>query len=179
MSVVVTKRTTCTEPFNSNKLLARINKSCYGLDLSIVRPDLITQNVAKRAWNKITTAQVDQLAVEYALKAHAALKDSTGRDDNGYDVLACRLGVSSLHRRTVKKFSECMDILYLSLQPGISRGIMDDVNAFKDVLNSEIVHDRDNAITWDEFHDLMNTKLFRINGVVVWRDRNAISCVWQ
>ena len=62
----VVKRDGRKEPVQFDKITARIEKLCYGLDENFIEPILIAQKVVKEVYNGVTTSELDELAAETA-----------------------------------------------------------------------------------------------------------------
>ena len=55
----VVKRDGRKEPVQFDKITARIEKLCYGLDENFIEPILIAQKVVKEVYNGVTTSELD------------------------------------------------------------------------------------------------------------------------
>lgn len=135
------KRDGQRENVHFDKITQRIQKFCYGLDGSL-DPVKIAQKVISGVFAGVTTEQLDSLAAETCAYA------STKHPD--YSILAARLAVSNLHKKTCDKFSETMEKLrqYKHPRNGIDTPLIaEDVHRIimenKDRLNKEIDYNRD------------------------------------
>ncbi|CAM9200745.1 unnamed protein product [Pylaiella littoralis] len=100
----VTKRDGRTEEILFDKISARIEKLCYGLDSRFVHHIPIAQKVINGIYPGVTTSELDELA------AQTAACMAVNHPDFG--LLAGRISVSSLHKDTKASFSETMDDLF-------------------------------------------------------------------
>src|SRR5215813_5651437 len=100
----VIKRDGKKETVKFDKITARIEKLCYGLDPKHVEPVEVAKKVIEGIYDGVTTTELDNLAAETAASLTIKHPD--------YALLASRIAVSNLHKNTVKSFSETMRKLY-------------------------------------------------------------------
>jgi len=169
----VFKRDGRKEEVKFDKITARINKLCYGLDLNHVEPIEVAKKVIAGVYQGVTTVELDNLAAETA----ACL--TTKHPD--YAVLAARIAISNLHKETKKNFSTVVKDLYEYINPKNGKSaslIADDVyevvqkNAAR--LDSAIIYDRDFSYNFFGFKTLERSYLLRINGRVAERPQHMI-----
>ncbi|KAF8267329.1 ribonucleotide reductase [Lactarius quietus] len=115
-----------------DKITARINKLCYGLDMNHVNPIEIAQKVIQGVYQGVTTTELDNLAAETA--AYLTTKHPD------YAILAARIAVSNLHKETKKNFSHVVQDLYNYVNPKTDYEV---VVANAEVLDSAIIYERD------------------------------------
>lgn len=101
----VIKRDGKKETVKFDKITARIEKLCYGLNPSLVDPIDVSKKVVEGLYDGVTTSELDNLAAETAASLTTKHPD--------YALLASRIAVSNLHKNTIKSFSETMRNLYL------------------------------------------------------------------
>lgn len=168
----VIKRDGKKESVKFDKITARIQKLCYGLN-NHVQPLVVTQKVIEGVYDGVTTSELDNLAAETAATMAVRHPD--------YALLASRIAVSNLHKNTKKSFSETMRSLYNYVDEKTGRKaqlIADDVmqviedNA--DLLDSTIIYDRDFGYDFFGFKTLEKSYLLKINGKVVERPQHMI-----
>ena len=133
----VVKRNGKAERVHFDKITSRISKLAYGLNQEFVDPVLISQKCVKGVFNGVTTAELDSLAAETAVRTNPSpnhfplhmpsslprlvasicpssqLKLSVAQaymtmDHPDYSVLAARIAVSNLHKMTKKVPPACM-----------------------------------------------------------------------
>ena len=105
----VVKRDGRKEVVKFDKITARIQKLCYGLDPLHVHPVQIAMKVIEGVYDNVTTSQLDNLAAETAAMLTTKHPD--------YAQLASRIAVSNLHKNTNKSFSKTMELLYNYIDP--------------------------------------------------------------
>ena len=105
----VVKRDGKKEPVKFDKITARIEKLCYGLNAALVDPIDVAKKVIEGLFDGVTTSELDNLAAETAASLTTKHPD--------YALLASRIAVSNLHKNTIKSFSETMKLLYNYIDP--------------------------------------------------------------
>ncbi|WP_256009038.1 ribonucleoside-diphosphate reductase subunit alpha [Desertivirga xinjiangensis] len=167
----VIKRNGRKEPVKFDKITARIEKLCYGLNADLVDPIDVAKKVIEGLYDGVSTSELDSLAAETAASLTTKHPD--------YALLASRIAVSNLHKNTTKSFSETMKKLYLYVDPKIDKPvplIADDVwkvieeNA--DVLDSHIIYDRDFGFDYFGFKTLEKSYLLKVDGKIVERPQH-------
>ncbi|KAG1103416.1 hypothetical protein G6F42_017226 [Rhizopus arrhizus] len=173
MPMFVYKRDGRREKVAFDKITARINKLCYGLDMNYVDPVAITQKVISGVYQGVTTIELDNLAAETA-----AYMTTTHPD---YAQLAARIAISNLHKETKKVFSQVVEDLYTYINPKtdkhspmIAEDIYNIIMANAERLNSAIIYDRDFKYNFFGFKTLERSYLLKINGKVAERPQHLI-----
>ncbi|TIB72227.1 hypothetical protein E3Q22_00573 [Wallemia mellicola] len=171
--MTVFKRDGRKESVAFDKITARINKLCYGLDSNHVDPIEITKKVVQGVHQGITTVELDNLAAETA--AYLTVKHPD------YAVLAARIAISNLHKETKKAFSAVIEDLYNYVNPRngkpgpmISDETYQIVMKNRNVLDSAILYDRDFNYNFFGFKTLERSYLLRINGKVAERPQHML-----
>src|SRR5436853_4905736 len=100
----VIKRDGNRESVKFDKITARVQKLCYGLDPIHVTPISVAQKVIEGIYEGVTTSELDNLAAEVAASLTTKHPD--------YALLASRIAISNLHKNTKKSFSETMRDLH-------------------------------------------------------------------
>src|SRR3954466_616078 len=138
----VIKRNNKKESVKFDKITARIEKLCYGLDRRFVNSIDVAKKVIEGLYDGVTTTELDNLAAEIAASLTVRHPD--------YALLASRIAVSNLHKNTKKSFSETMHDLYYYMDPKTGKKaslLADDVYEIieknADLLDSTIIYDRD------------------------------------
>ncbi|WP_207429661.1 ribonucleoside-diphosphate reductase subunit alpha [Pedobacter sp. SYSU D00535] len=167
----VIKRDGRRESVKFDKITARIEKLCYGLNPELVDPIDVAKKVIEGLYDGVTTSELDSLAAETAASLTTKHPD--------YALLASRIAVSNLHKNTVKSFSETMKKLYLYVDSKINKPvplIADDVweaiEANADILDSTIIYDRDFGFDYFGFKTLEKSYLLKIDGKIVERPQH-------
>jgi len=100
----VIKRNNRRESVKFDKITARIEKLCYGLDRRFVNAVDVAKKVIEGLYDGVPTTELDNLAAETAAALTVKHPD--------YALLASRIAVSNLHKNTTKSFSNTMRLLY-------------------------------------------------------------------
>ncbi|EGW33459.1 uncharacterized protein SPAPADRAFT_60812 [Spathaspora passalidarum NRRL Y-27907] len=169
----VYKRDGRKEPVRFDKITARVQRLCYGLDPQHVDAVAITQRVISGVYQGVTTIELDNLAAETAAYMTTIHPD--------YAILAARIAVSNLHKQTIKQYSQVSKELYEYINPKtglhspmISKETYDIIVKNADELNSAIVYDRDFSYNYFGFKTLERSYLLRINGKVAERPQHLL-----
>lgn len=169
----VVKRNGKTEPMHYDKITARIDKLCFGLDKNIVQASRITQEVIGGIFPGIKTAELDDLAAETCIAKLSQHPE--------FGVLAARITVSNLHKQTTKSFTETVTSLANYIDPKTEKpaGLIDTkvfefIMRHADRINSTIVYSRDNNFEYFGLQTLLKSYLLKLNNKVVERAQHMI-----
>jgi len=169
----VLKRDGRKESIKFDKITARIQKLCYGLDPVHVNPVSVAMKVIQGIYPGVTTSDLDSLAAETAASLTTSHPD--------YASLASRIAISNLHKNTRKSFSETMRDLYTYVDPKTSQAaplIADDVYAIieenAELLDSTIIYDRDFGYDYFGFKTLEKSYLLKIDNQVAERPQHML-----
>lgn len=168
----VIKRDGRKEAVKFDKITARIQKLCYGLD-TLVDPTAVAMKVIEGIYEGVTTFELDNLAAEVSASLTVKHPD--------YAQLAARIAVSNLHKKTKKSFSDTMTDLYTYVNPITKQKapmLADDVYQIiqdnKEVLDSTIIYDRDFGYDYFGFKTLERSYLLRIDGDIAERPQHML-----
>ena len=169
----VIKRDGNRESVKFDKVTARIQKLCYGLDPTHVTPINVAMKVIEGIYEGVTTSELDNLAAETAASLTTKHPD--------YALLASRIAVSNLHKNTNKSFSKTMELLFNYIDPKTGKKaplIADDVHEIiqknAQELDSTIIYDRDFGYDYFGFKTLERSYLLKLNGQVAERPQHMI-----
>ncbi len=169
----VIKRDGRQESVKFDKITARIQKLCYGLDPNHVDSVSVAMKVIQGIFPGVTTAQLDNLAAETAASMTTRHPD--------YALLASRIAISNLHKNTKKSFSETMKDLYTFVDsktghaaPLIADDVYEIIRANADELDSTIIYDRDFGYDYFGFKTLEKSYLLKIDGSVAERPQHML-----
>jgi len=169
----VLKRDGNKESIKFDKITARVQKLCYGLEPTHVNPVNVAMKVIEGIYAGVTTHELDNLAAEIAASLTTTHPD--------YALLASRIAVSNLHKSTNKSFSKTMAALYNFVDPktGLNAPLLaDDVHEIiqknAQLLDSTIIYDRDFGYDYFGFKTLERSYLLRINGKVAERPQHML-----
>src|SRR5690606_24223450 len=107
--MIVVKREGRKEAVKFDKITSRIKKLCYSLDSDFVDATEVAMKVVNGVYDGVTTSELDNLAAETA--AYLTTKHPD------YAILAARIAVSNLHKKTKKSFSQVIEDLYSYIDP--------------------------------------------------------------
>jgi ribonucleoside-diphosphate reductase alpha chain len=169
----VIKRDGRKEAVKFDKITARVEKLCYGLNADYVDAIDVSKKVIQGLYDGVTTTELDNLAAETAASLTTKHPD--------YALLASRIAVSNLHKNTVKSFSKTMKKLYEYIDPKVGKPaplIADDVYEIikknADILDSNIIYDRDFAFDYFGFKTLERSYLLKLDGRVAERPQHML-----
>ncbi|HZY38824.1 MAG TPA: ribonucleoside-diphosphate reductase subunit alpha [Mucilaginibacter sp.] len=167
----VIKRDGRKETVKFDKITARIEKLCYGLNPALVDPIDVAKKVIEGLFDGVTTSELDNLAAETAASLTTKHPD--------YALLASRIAVSNLHKNTTKCFSETMRRLHEYIDPKtgkdaslIADDVWDIIEANADLLDSTIIYDRDFGFDYFGFKTLEKSYLLKLDGKIAERPQH-------
>lgn len=171
--MLVLKRDGHRESVKFDKITARIEKLCYGLDLKYVSPVEVAMKVINGLYDGVTTIELDNLAAEIAATLTTKHPD--------YAKLAARIAISNLHKVTSKSFSSTMKRLYTYVDPKtgqnaplISKEAWKVIHQHAAELDEAIIYDRDFGYDFFGFRTLERSYLMKIDGKVVERPQHLL-----
>jgi len=169
--MIVLKRDGKKESVKFDKITARIEKLCYGLDRRFVSAVDVAKKVIEGLYDGVPTTELDNLAAETAASLTVKHPD--------YALLASRIAVSNLHKNTIKSFSKTMELLFNCTDPKTGKYLpllADDVwEIIKDnaeLLDSTIIYDRDYGFDYFGFKTLEKSYLLKLDGKVAERPQH-------
>lgn len=171
--MLVLKRDGHRESVKFDKITARIEKLCYGLDPKFVNPVEVAMKVINGLYDGVSTQELDNLAAEIAATMTTKHPD--------FAKLAARIAVSNLHKTTSKSFSNTMKRLYTYVDPKtgqnaplISKETWKTIKDHAQTLDDAIIYDRDFSYDYFGFKTLERSYLIRIDGKVVERPQHLL-----
>ena len=171
--MLVIKRDQRKESVKFDKITARIEKLSYGLNTKYVKTIEIAKKVIDGIYDGVSTQELDELAAETAATLTTKHPD--------YAVLAARISISNLHKRTSKSFSNTMKRLYTYINPKtgknaslLSKEIYGIINKNAAILDSSIIYDRDFSYDYFGFKTLEKSYLLKLKGLVVERPQHML-----
>ncbi|GGK83179.1 ribonucleoside-diphosphate reductase subunit alpha [Rufibacter glacialis] len=171
--MLVIKRDGRRESVKFDKITARIEKLCYGLNMSFVSPIEVAKKVIDGIYDGVTTVELDNLAAETSASLTTKHPD--------YAILAARIAISSLHKVTQKSFFNTMKQLYTYEDPKtgenaslIAKDVFDIIKKHAAVLDSSIIYDRDYNYDYFGYKTLERSYLLRLHGKVVERPQHML-----
>lgn len=171
--MLVIKRDGRYESVKFDKITARIDKLCNGLNREFVNTVDIAKKVIAGIYDGVTTVELDNLAAETAATMATYHPD--------YAILAARIAVSNLHKVTSESFSSTMRRLYTYVDPKtgenaslISEEVYKVVKENAAMLDASIVYQRDYDYDYFGFKTLERSYLLRLNGKIVERPQHML-----
>ncbi len=171
--MLVVKRDGRRESVKFDKITARIEKLCYGLDPKFVNPVEVAMKVINGLYDGVSTQELDNLAAEIAATMTTRHPD--------FAKLAARIAVSNLHKVTSKSFSNTMKRLYQHVDPKngqnaplISKETWKVIKEHAAELDQAILYDRDFSYDFFGFKTLERSYLMKIDGKTVERPQHMI-----
>ncbi len=168
----VLKRDGRKESVKFDKIQARVKKMCYGL-APAVDPISISMRVIEGLYDGVTTSELDNLASEVAATSTTKHPD--------FAILAARIAISNLHKKTSKSFSGTMEELYKYTDsktgkhaPMISEEVYEIIQKNQATLDSAIIYDRDFDYDFFGFKTLERSYLMRLNGEIKERPQHML-----
>ena len=167
----VIKRGGKKESVKFDKITARIEKLCYGLDRRFVNAVDVAKKVIEGLYDGVPTTELDNLAAETAASLTVKHPD--------YALLASRIAVSNLHKNTIKSFSTTMELLFNCTDPKTGKylplladDVWEIVRENAELLDSTIIYDRDYGFDYFGFKTLEKAYLLKLDGKVVERPQH-------
>ena len=171
--MLVLKRDGHRESVKFDKITARIEKLCYGLDPKFVNPVEVAMKVINGLYDGVSTVELDNLAAEIAASLTTRHPD--------FAKLAARIAVSNLHKVTSKSFSNTMKRLYTYVDPKtgqnaplISKETWKVIHENAAELDEAVLYDRDFSYDFFGFKTLERSYLMKIDGKVVERPQHLL-----
>ncbi len=171
--MLVVKRDGHRESVKFDKITARIEKLCYGLETHFVNPVEVAMKVINGLYDGVSTQELDNLAAEIAATMTTKHPD--------FAKLAARIAVSNLHKTTSKSFSNTMKRLYQYIDPKtgqnaplISKDTWRVIKANAAELDAAIIYDRDFSYDYFGFKTLERSYLMKMDGKVVERPQHLL-----
>jgi len=169
----VVKRDGSKEEVKFDKITSRIAKLCYGLDKRHCDPVKVAQKVVTGVYSGVTTCELDELAAETAAYA------STQHPD--FSILAARISVSNLHKKTSDSFADTIVKLRNHIHPRngekaplVAEDVYDIIMANKERLDAAVKYERDFEYEYFGFKTLERSYLLKINGKPVERPQQML-----
>ncbi len=171
--MLVIKRNGQRESVKFDKITARIEKLCFGLDNDHIDPIEITKKVIDGLYDGVTTVELDRLAAETAASMTTRHPD--------YANLAARIAISNLHKETSQSFTNTMKRLYQYVDPKtgenaplISTECWKVIRENAATLDNAVDYDRDYAYDYFGFKTLEKSYLLKLNGKIAERPQHML-----
>ncbi|MFY0607324.1 MAG: ribonucleoside-diphosphate reductase subunit alpha [Cyclobacteriaceae bacterium] len=171
--MLVIKRDGRRESVKFDKITARIENLCTGLNGDFVKPVEIAKKVIDGLYDGVTTIELDNLAAEIAATMTTRHPD--------FAKLAARISISNLHKVTEGSFSNTMKRLYTFVNPKtganaalLSTEIYGIIRANAKKLDDAINYERDYNYDFFGYKTLERSYLIKLDGKVVERPQHML-----
>jgi ribonucleoside-diphosphate reductase alpha chain len=171
--MLVVKRDGRLESVKFDKITARIEKLCYGLNTDYINPVDIAKKVIAGIYDRVTTVALDNLAAEITASMTCAHPD--------YSILASRIAISNLHKVTSKSFSNTMKRLYTYIDPKtgenaslIAKEVYDIIKEHASLFDNTIDYTRDFSYDYFGFKTLERSYLMKLDDKIVERPQHML-----
>src|SRR5882724_1568978 len=171
--MLVLKRDGHRESVKFDKITARIEKLCYGLDPKFVNPVEVAMKVINGLYDGVSTQELDNLAAEIAASMTTRHPD--------FAKLSALIAVINLHKVTSKSFSNTMKRLYQYVDPKtgqnaplISKETWKVIKENAAELDEAIIYDRDFSYDFFGFKTLEKSYLMKVDGKIVERPQHLL-----
>ncbi|MGB3464680.1 MAG: ribonucleoside-diphosphate reductase subunit alpha [Cyclobacteriaceae bacterium] len=169
----VIKRDGRRESVKFDKITARIEKLCNGLNSDFIKPVEIAKKVIDGLYDGVSTMDLDNLAAETAASMTTKHPD--------FAKLAARIATSNLHRVTSQSFSNTMKRLYTYVDPKtgenaslLATDVYGIVKENAAMLDEAVDYQRDFNYDYFGFKTLERSYLMKIDGKVIERPQHML-----
>lgn len=171
--MLVIKRDGRRESVKFDKITARIEKLCDGLNADYVKPVEIAKKVIDGLYDGVSTVELDNLAAEIAASMTTRHPD--------FAQLAARIAISNLHKVTEESFSNTMKRLYTYVNPKtdenaalLSKKVYGIIRANAKRLDEAIDYSRDYNYDFFGYKTLERSYLIKLDGKIVERPQHML-----
>ncbi|MEQ9405378.1 MAG: ribonucleoside-diphosphate reductase subunit alpha [Cyclobacteriaceae bacterium] len=171
--MLVVKRDGRRESVKFDKITARIEKLCYGLNSDFVEPVNIAKKVIDGLYDGVSTIELDNLAAETAATMTTRHPD--------FAKLAARIAISNLHKVTETSFSTTMKRMYEYINPKtgenaalLSKEVYGIIRANAKKLDDAIDYNRDYNYDFFGYKTLERSYLMKLDGKIVERPQHML-----
>lgn len=171
--MLVIKRDGRRESVKFDKITARIEKLCDGLNSDFVKPVEIAKKVIDGLYDGVTTVELDNLAAEIAATMTTRHPD--------FAKLAARISISNLHKVTEESFSTTMKRLYTYVNPKtdenaalLSTEVYGIIRNHAKKLDEAINYSRDYNYDFFGYKTLERSYLMKLDGKIVERPQHML-----
>lgn len=171
--MLVVKRDGRRESVKFDKITARIEKLCSGLNADYVKPVEIAKKVIDGLYDGVNTIELDNLAAETAATMTTRHPD--------FAKLAARISISNLHKVTETSFSNTMKRMYEYINPRtgenaalLSKEAYGIIRANAKKLDDAINYERDYNYDFFGYKTLERSYLMKLDGKIVERPQHML-----
>lgn len=171
--MLVIKRDGRRESVKFDKITARIENLCEGLNEDFVKPVEIAKKVIDGLYDGVTTIELDNLASEIAATMTTRHPD--------FAKLAARISVSNLHKATEESFSNTMKRLYTYVNPKtgenaalLSTKVYGIIRTNAKKIDEAVDYKRDYNYDFFGYKTLERSYLMKLDGKIVERPQHML-----
>lgn len=171
--MLVVKRDGRRESVKFDKITARIEKLCYGLNSDYVKPVEIAKKVIDGLYDGVSTIELDNLAAETSASLTTRHPD--------FAKLAARISISNLHKVTETSFSNTMKRMYEYINPKtggnaalLSKDTYGIIRANAKRLDEAVDYNRDYNYDYFGYKTLERSYLMKLDGKIVERPQHML-----
>lgn len=171
--MLVIKRDGRRESVKFDKITARIEKLCDGLNGDFVKPVEIAKKVIDGLYDGVTTIELDNLAAEISATMTTRHPD--------FARLAARISISNLHKVTEESFSTTMKRLYTFVNPKtganaalLSKEVYGIIRAHAKRLDEAVDYSRDYNYDFFGYKTLERSYLMKLDGKIAERPQHML-----
>lgn len=159
------------EPFDDKKLFFCLNKYLYGLNTEYLNIDEIKEKINSGIYDKISSDEIINLLIEILASCSVKHPD--------YSILAARLSVHFLHKKTNRTLEEVSKLLYENKTnnihtPLISFETNQIIKKHGEILEKTINYKKDFEYSYFGLLTLQKSYLLRIDKVIVERPQHML-----
>lgn len=169
----VIKRDGRRESVKFDKITARIEKLCTGLNPNFIEPVDIAKKVIDGLYDGVSTTDLDNLAAETAASMTTKHPD--------FAKLAARIAISNLHKVTSQSFSNTMKRLYTYVDEKtgenaslVATDVYGIIKEHAATLDAAVNYERDFNYDYFGFKTLERSYLMKLDGKVVERPQHML-----
>jgi len=170
----VIKRSGESEAVSFDKILNRIRSLSVGEEFShklTIDETLVAQKVVQEIYDGVKTSELDDLSSQISMSMYSKNPD--------FKILAGRIAVSNLHKNTIQRFSDKIDLLYNYQVGNVRKPLIADylyelVLENKDRIDGFIDYTRDYDYDFFGLKTLEKTYLYRIDKEIIERPQDML-----
>jgi len=170
----VIKRSGSYEDVSFDKILNRIRSLCFSEEFSNglnIDETLVAQKVVQEIYDGVKTSELDDLSAQISMSMYSSHPD--------FKTLASRITVSNLHKNTLDKFSDKIELMYNYEFNGQKKPLIADylyqlVQENKELIDNSIDYSRDYCYDFFGIKTLEKTYLYKIDKQTIERPQDML-----
>jgi ribonucleoside-diphosphate reductase subunit M1 len=170
----VLKRSGSYEDVSFDKILNRIRSLCFSEEFNgglNIDETILAQKVVQEIYDGVKTSELDDLSAQNAMSLYSTHPD--------FKILAGRITVSNLHKNTLDKFSDKIELMYNHVSNGVKKPLVADylyklVQENKETIDNAIDYSKDYDYDFFGLKTLEKTYLYKIDKKIVERPQDML-----